>query len=198
MIILIIIMEIIMFIDRYKELEALRSRLTSEEFELIVIYGRRRVGKTRLVLESIKDIKHLYFLATETGNISHFKTEMRREIPELEHTSDDWEAIFHQVKGKTVVIDEFPNLIIEDPAVVSQFQKIVDTHLKDTKTNLIILGSSISMMTDRVLSYKSPLYGRRTSSMELEPLKFRYLKGFFPGTGWEELCRIFAVTDGVP
>ncbi len=191
-------MAIIMFVDRRNEFEALRGRLTSDEFELIVIYGRRRVGKTRLVLESIRDLKHLYFLATETGNIRHFKAEMKGEVPNLEHTSDDWEAIFHQIKGRTVVIDEFPNLIIEDPTVVSQFQKIVDTHLKDTKNKLILLGSSISMMTDRVLSYKSPLYGRRTSSMELEPLRFRYLGDFFPGIGWEEMCRIFAVTDGIP
>jgi AAA+ ATPase superfamily predicted ATPase len=74
----------------------------------------------------------------------------------------------------------------------------VDTRLKDTKNKLVLLGSSISMMTDQVLSYKSPLFGRRTASIELEPMKFYYLKDFFPMTEWEDICRIFAVTDGIP
>ena len=198
MIIPIIIMQVIMFVDRESEMEVLKERLESVGFELIVIYGRRRVGKTRLVLESIRDLRHLYFFATETGNIAHFRSEMKRDVPELEFTANDWEAVFRQIRDTTIVIDEFPNLISEDPHVVSKYQKIVDTYLKDTSNKLVLLGSSISMMSDRVLSYKSPLYGRRTSTMELEPLKFHHLRKFFPDAGWEELCRIFAVTDGIP
>ena len=111
-------MAIIMFVDRLNEFEALRSRLTNDEFELIVIYGRRRVGKTRLVLESIKDLKHLYFLATETGNIRHFKAEMKGEVPNLEHTSDDWGAIFHQINGN-IVVSASPGSVVESTSMAT-------------------------------------------------------------------------------
>lgn len=192
------IMDIIMFVDRISELKALKERLDSDRFELIVLYGRRRVGKTRLVLESIKGREHLYFLASETGNIGNFKREMSEKIPGIENIIDDWGAIFERIDDKTIVLDEFPNMITEDPSILSQIQKIVDAKLQDSKNKLILLGSSISMMTDRVLSYKGPLYGRRTSSMELEPMKFYFLKEFFPKTGWKDICRIFGLTDGIP
>jgi len=186
------------FVDRYEELRSLKEKLNSENFELIVIYGRRRIGKTRLILEAIRNREHIYYLAVEGDNLRHFKRFASKIVPEIAHVQEDWESYFNFLKDKVVVIDEFPNLIKEDLGVVSIFQRIVDLTLKGTKTKLILLGSSVSMMSDNVLSHKSPLYGRRTASIKLGPLKFIYLKEFFPNLSWEELVEIYGFADGIP
>jgi len=102
------------------------------------------------------------------------------------------------VKNEIVIFDEFPNMIKEKPAVISEFQKIIDTQLSETKTKLIFLGSSISMMGNKLLSYQSPLYGRKTGVLKLKPLKFRTLKDFFPKTPIEKLVEIYGFADGIP
>jgi len=186
------------FIDREEELKVLRERLRSNRFELVVVYGRRRVGKTRLVLESVKGSEYVYYLAVEGDNLRCFKRVASRVVPELRYSMEDWESYFNFLKDRVVVIDEFPNLIKEDPRVVSVFQRVVDTVLNNTKTKLILLGSSVSIMSSKVLSYRSPLYGRRTASIRLGPLKFHHLRGFFPRTSWRELVEIYGLTDGVP
>ena len=186
------------FIDREEELKALRERLSGGNFELIVIYGRRRVGKTRLVLEAVKDVPHVYYLAVEGDNLRHFRETAGRAFPEVRYAGENWESLLHALKGRIIIIDEFPNLIKEDPRVLSEFQRVIDTDLIDSKTKLILLGSSVGMMTEKVLSYRSPLYGRRTGSMRLRPLKFFHLRGFFPRASWEELMEVYGMTDGIP
>ncbi|WP_258084373.1 ATP-binding protein [Thermococcus thermotolerans] len=186
------------FVDRREELKALRERLSSDNFELIVIYGRRRVGKTRLVIEAVKDVPHVYYLAVEGDNLRHFQEVAKRVFPEVRYARRDWEALLHALRGKIIVIDEFPNLIKEKPGVLSIFQRAIDTDLSDSNTKLILLGSSVSIMTEKVLSYKSPLYGRRTGSLKLKPLKFLHLREFFPGIPWDELVEIYGMTDGIP
>lgn len=192
------IIVIIMFVDRKEELERLKEKLESDKFELIIIYGRRRIGKTRLILEAVKNMEHIYYLAVEGDNLRHFKRFAMRVVPQIEFVKEDWEAYFNFLRDKIIVIDEFPNLIKEDPKIISLFQRIVDLTLKDTKTKLILLGSSISMINDKVLSYRSPLYGRKTSTIKLKPLKFLYLREFFPRASWEELVEIYGFADGMP
>jgi len=187
-----------MFVNRLEELKGIQQRLADDEFQFIIIFGRRRIGKTRMIIEAVKDKPHIYYMATENGNLDSFLSENLGKIPELEYSAKNWEAYFRLMKDRIVVIDEFPNLILEDASVISVFQKIVDTLLAGTRTKLIVLGSSITMMRDKVLSYSSPLYGRRTSSLKLEALRFRHLIEFFPGTDPEELCLLFGVTDGIP
>ncbi len=186
------------FVDRVEELKTIKERLSCDGFELIVIYGRRRVGKTRLVLEAIKEFPHVYYLAVEGDNVRHFKETAERVFPEVRYAREDWEALLHALRGKVIVIDEFPNLIKEDHRVLSEFQRVIDTDLSDSNTKLILLGSSVSMMTEKVLSYKSPLYGRRTGSIKLKPLKFFHLREFFPRASWEELVEVYGMTDGIP
>ncbi|GAB6135321.1 ATP-binding protein [Thermococcus prieurii] len=186
------------FVDREEELKALRERLPSGKFELIVIYGRRRVGKTRLVLEAVKDVPHVYYLAVEGDNLRHFRETASRVFPEVRYAGENWESLLHALRGRVIIIDEFPNLIKEDPGVLSVFQRAIDTDLVNSKTKLILLGSSVGMMTEKVLSYKSPLYGRRTGSMKLKPLKFFHLREFFPRASWEELVEVYGMTDGIP
>ncbi len=186
------------FVDRFEELETLRERLDSSRFELIVIYGRRRIGKTRLILEALKGREYIYYLAVESNNLRRFKEVAAKIVPEIRYTADDWEAVLYFLKNRIIVIDEFPNMIKEDKAVVSLIQRIVDLELASTRTKLVLLGSSISMIESHVLSYRSPLYGRRTSTMRLRPLRFVDIRGFFPKASWHELVEIYGFTDGIP
>lgn len=186
------------FINRKEELRILNETLESERFEFYVLYGRRRIGKTCLVLNAVKDKKAIYYLAVEGSNIEKFKNVASKTKPEIQYVKNDFEAIFNFLKDEIVVIDEFPNLIKENPKIVSEFQRIVDVVLKDTKTKLILLGSSISMMESSVLSYSSSLFGRKTGQIKLKPMKFREIKNFFPEASAEELVEIYGFADGVP
>jgi AAA+ ATPase superfamily predicted ATPase len=101
-------------------------------------------------------------------------------------------------KVDVIIIDEFQNLIRENKNILSIFQSIVDLILKNSKVKLVLVGSSVSMITSRVLSYKSPLYGRRTGSMEIKPVSFFNLKEFFPQFNAEQLMEIYGFADGIP
>jgi len=187
-----------MFVDREEELRHIREKLESDKFELIALYGRRRIGKTRLILEAVKGKEHIYYLAVEGDNLKYFRNVASRVVPDIKYVEKDWESYFRFLKNRIVVIDEFPNLIRENKNVVSLFQRIVDMELQNTRTKIILSGSSISMMSEKVLSYRSPLYGRRTSSLKLQPLKFRDIILFFPEAKPRELVEIYGFAGGVP
>ncbi len=186
------------FVDREEELQSLSEILDSPNMELVIIYGRRRIGKTRLILEALRGRRYIYYLAVESGNAERFRKTASRIIPELRYVRNDWEAIFHFLRDEIVVIDEFPNLIKEDKTVLSIFQKIVDDMLSGSRTKIFLVGSSVSMMKDLVLSYKSPLYGRRTGQLRLRPLPFPSLREFFPTASPRELVEIYGFADGIP
>ncbi|MDP6154549.1 MAG: ATP-binding protein [Candidatus Thermoplasmatota archaeon] len=187
-----------MFVNRVEEIKAISKRLDSDNFEFFILYGRRRIGKTRLILECVREREHIYYFATESANIRHFKDHCKKSIPDMAYAADDWEAIFNLLRDRIVIIDEFPNMIKEFPGIISLFQRIIDTQLSKTRTKLILLGSSISMMGQNILSYKSPLYGRKTGVIKLGPMDFKDIRSFFPEAGWYELCEIFGLCDGVP
>ncbi|BAD86066.1 archaeal ATPase, fused to C-terminal DUF234 domain [Thermococcus kodakarensis KOD1] len=190
------------FVNRAEELKALRGAYESNRKELIIVYGRRRVGKTALVKKSVEDIPHIYFFAEETlesENLRTFKSLVAKALgnPLVEKAELSWEELFELLDGSgvVVIIDEFPNLLKANRGLVSKFQKIWDS-AKGLK--LVLTGSAISVMESHVLGYKSPLYGRRTLSIMLKPLSFLHLRDFFPEKSWEELVRIYGITDGIP
>ncbi len=193
------------FIDREIELKALENRYKEKGFEFIPIYGRRRVGKTELILQFIKNKRAIYFLATSGSkkeNITRFK-EAASHVIDLSFIRDDWEDIFGYIKEKIkdrliIVIDEFPYLLDSEQGLSSIFQRIVDTVLNDSNIFLILCGSSLSMMYKEVLTYRAPLYGRRTGQIHLKPLKFKDVVKFFPKKNLEEIIKIYAVCGGVP
>ncbi len=176
---------------------------------LFVLYGRRRVGKTELISNFTGD-RGVYFLATSEGdreNINSFKAIISKFLADdsiLKANFDDWHSFFSvlvssssfQAKAKRskiiIAIDEFPYLIQANRAIPSVFQKIYDSLLGQMNVMLVLSGSSISMMENEVLSYRSPLYGRRTGQLQLNPLKFRHLAEFV-GYGFEDLCRTYFV-----
>ena len=202
------------FVDRDRELKILEDAYSTREASLFILYGRRRVGKTELITRFIEN-RGFYFLATAEGdreNINNFKATVSRFLGDdsiLSVQFEDWHSFFSilvssssfQSKAKRskviIAIDEFPYLIEANRAIPSVFQKIYDTILRQMNVMLILSGSSISIMENEVLSYKAPLYGRRTGQLLLNPLEFRFLASFL-NYRFEDLCRTYFVLGGVP
>jgi AAA+ ATPase superfamily predicted ATPase len=189
-----------MFVDRKAECAELNRFFDAKGFAFAVLYGRRRVGKTRLLLETLKGRNHVYYLAVEKENLRYFSAAVTQKFPEAARLREDWEVLLDFLKdqGVVVVIDEFQNLVREDRAVLSLFQRAIDTNLKASELKLVVLGSSVSMMTSELLQYRSPLYGRRTYTKKVAAMSFLDIKGFFPEARVEELAEIYGFADGIP
>jgi len=193
------------FINRNDELNFLEERYRQRGFDFFVIYGRRRIGKTELIKNFVKDKPHIYMLCSKAGtsaNVLRFKQEVAKFLHEPVIASENLEEIFSYLVPKAkeklvVVLDEFSYLVEKDDSVPSLFQSVVDEVLKDKNVMIIICGSSISMM-ESLLGYKNPLYGRKTGHIKLDFLKFRYFKDFFPQNDIEENIRTYAILGGVP
>jgi len=157
-----------LFVDREEELRFLEEKFSSRELELVVIYGRRRVGKTDLVARFMKGKSAVYFLADrrpERDLLLELREKMAHVLQDESFAKlevKDWPELFEEFvkwwKGGRVIIvlDEFPTLIESNKAIPSIFQKIWDQKLKESKVMLILLGSSVGMMETDVLGYRSP------------------------------------------
>ncbi len=198
------------FIDRESELRFLKDKYSEADSQLIILYGKRRVGKTELIKNFIQKRGGTYILCTKDSLKENIK-EMKRKFSKLTGKEyflkldtnsffDLFKYLIEEIKDKReiIVLDEFPYLIEMQRGIVSVFQKIWDELLKNSKIFLILSGSSIGMMETEVLDYKSPLYGRRTGEWKLEPLKFKDIKGFFKRPDLEELVKIWCVCGGTP
>ena len=198
------------FINRNQEISFLENEYSRESSSFVVLYGRRRVGKTALAAEFIKNKSGVYFLASEeneTQNRIVFKNIVAEHTNNellLNANVDNWDLIFkiwldaeHNGK-KLMVIDEFQYLGKANNAFPSIFQRIWDTMLKDKNVMVILCGSLISMMENQTLNYSSPLYGRRTGQIKLKQIPFRYYNEFFPDKSEKELIDYYAITGGVP
>lgn len=188
------------FKDRQRELKEIHTLLNSSQFEFLVLYGRRRIGKTELVLHATNNKKRIYYLATGEKNLDRFYDLCVEQFPEAARFKKDYEILLGFLKDKVdvVIFDEFQNLIKEDPNVLHTLQSAVDTTLRRSKMKLIVLGSSVSLINSRVLNYKSPLYGRRTGTMKLKAVSFFDLPEFFPAFKPEELVEAYGFADGIP
>nr|QNO57176.1 hypothetical protein HJKONFEM_00026 [Methanosarcinales archaeon ANME-1 ERB7] len=203
------------FINRKDELNFLQSRYTTESPEFIVIYGRRRVGKTELILKFMENKKGLYYLASKEGdrsNIKDFSYRISRIIDDENFKKiefPDWITIFESLfrhkrfieqattEKIVIVIDEFPYLVHSNRAISSVFQKIWELNMKNENVMLILSGSSVSVMESEVLGYKSPLYGRRTGQWQVQPLDLKYLNDFLPYSK-KDLMMTWFIVGGVP
>ncbi|MFB6209462.1 MAG: ATP-binding protein [Candidatus Nanohaloarchaea archaeon] len=190
------------FIDRQEELDFLEKRIDSESFELILIYGRRRVGKTELVKEAVKDQDHIYHLVVEEEGSKQLESlveDVSRD-DSFRPDIDEWEGFFRYFSSDfqqtTLVVDEFPRLVEEDDSIPSRFQKFVDEYLKDSENTLILTGSSIGMM-EELMSYENPLYGRRTGQIDLKPFGFRQARKMLSGA-IEQKIKYYSIFGGTP
>lgn len=198
------------FIDRELEIGTLEKEYAKKEASLVIVYGRRRVGKTTLLSEFIKDRKAMYFLATQEAealNRSAFQEKAAAFTGNAvlaETTMDKWDTIFRMIvsceweEKPILIIDEFQYLGKTNPAFPSVFQRIWDEILIKTSVMVILCGSLISMMVSQTLSYNSPIYGRRTAQIRLKQIPFRYYHEFCGRLTRREQIERYAVTGGVP
>lgn len=198
------------FIDREQEMETLQREYAREGSALVILYGRRRVGKTTLISEFIKDKNALFFLASEEAeaqNRNAFKEKVAEFVnSNLLRNADikSWDVLFRAImdtpfeRKPVIVLDEFQYLGKANPAFPSIFQRIWEEILKDHSVMVILCGSLISMMESQTLAYGSPLYGRRTAQIRLKQIPFRYYHAFFPNKSRRDLIELYAVTGGVP
>ena len=192
------------FVDREDELDLLESRFETDTAELVVIYGRRRLGKSALVREAVRGREDaVYWQATEETadvQLANFVDTASETVPILEDIQRDWEALLRALgrEDAVVVLDEFPYLVESDGALPSKIQRVWDLHLEETSTTLVLVGSSISIMEDKVLDGGSPLYGRRTATIDLSPLDLTDARQFYPGDDPDTIIQSWGVFGGTP
>ena len=200
------------FIGRREELRFLNERYASEHGELVVLYGRRRIGKTELLLEFCKNRPHMFYVCEECTNLKQLNG-ISKAIGETvggnigkSLSLYDWASVFSFVTeipagdgGKRLmVIDEFPLAVKNNKGMMSQLQNLWDHSLKDRNVMIVLCGSSMSFIENEILGDKNPIYGRTTGIMKLGQLSFEDSWGFFPKKDAREMSMIYSVLGGVP
>ncbi len=186
-----------LFIDREKELQKLQEIALSPQAELVLLYGRRRVGKSKLLLEFTKRTDSLYLLADLSENILEI---LAHQINDEFVRFNSWEDFFEYLlksKYRLIIIDEFQYLYQVNKAWPTQLQRWWEK-LKETDKKIILCGSIISTIYKIAMGYGSALYGRKTREMLLEPLKFKYVDGFLTHYNFEKVVETYAILGGIP
>ena len=196
---------------REHELETLERLYVSDSFEMVVLYGRRRVGKTALIDEFAKDKRTLYFTAMQQSakmNLEDFSRTVAAffDLPASTPAFAGWrEALWFvaerlEATGERIVFvfDEFPYAAASEPALPSILQIAIDHGFLKTNVTMILSGSNEGFMEQDVLGRKSPLYGRRTAQIRLLPFDYVDAAKFLPATPSEERIRYYAAFGGTP
>lgn len=170
-------------LGRKEELNHLNELYNSDCFEYLVMYGRRRVGKTTILQEFAEHSNALFFSAREKNdalNLEDFSKVIQYHFDKNFIASfKSWEDAFNYIGEKAtekiaVIIDEFPYIIDENPSVKSILQHVIERNWKKKNIFLILCGSSVSIMESDVMGRKSPLHDRQTSTLEIKPLMLAY------------------------
>lgn len=198
-----------MFVGREKELAELNRLYETDTFEMPVIYGRRRVGKTRLISEFIRGKRAIYVQARRTNAQANLRMLSDAifafsEGPSggaFESFDDAFDALaqLSQAQRLVFVIDEYPYLAQSSPEISSLLQEKIDhVYKQNTKLKLVLCGSSLSFMEEQVLGYESPLYGRRTAQFKINPLDFFTAKHCWPQASETDAAVYYGITGGIP
>ncbi len=196
------------FIGREKELEELNDLYSKDKFQLFVLYGRRRVGKTTLLNEFCKGKDSIFYSAEQSNNklnLEKFSAQVFAFYGEtsLEPFSSFENALTYiddrqKERRLVLVLDEFPYLVKKNRALLSELQHLIDRRLKNGRLFIVLCGSYMGFMEKEVLGSKSPLFGRRTGQLHMKPFDYstsiRFLNGF---TGEEKLC-LYGAFGGTP
>ncbi len=195
------------FVDREDELGALRDAYGKRP-ALVVVYGRRRLGKTRLVkefLEAVSDGKTLYYVASLAGHQYNLRMLMKAIAGSMggfgSVTVEDLTAalrLLYMAGLKVIVLDEFTYWVRAAPRAASEVQVFVDEYLPDTDLLLVLMGSHVGVMKNHVLGGGAPLYGRASVRIKLGMLPFEYTARFYPSLAPEDLVRVYGMVGGVP
>ena len=197
-----------MFIGRERELASLKEFYDKDGIGMTVIYGRRRIGKSTLITEFIKDKKSIFYTATKVGKSRNLELFSKQVVdlfmPGIEDISfHTTEAVFDFINKNmgdekiVLVIDELPYWAERDDALLSVLQKYIDTVWNDKNLKVILCGSALSFMENKVLSEKSPLFGRRDSQIKLEAFNYLDAAKFVPDYTNEDKAICYGITGGV-
>ena len=198
-----------MFIGRERELELLHRLYESDKFEFIVLYGRRRVGKTALINRFIEQKQAIYFTAVESNerqNLENFSKSIIEYASGIEAETSfvsfqaALEYLFKLSEKERFVlaIDEYPYVARTSAGFASTLQMLIDKYKATSRMMLVLCGSSMSYMEDNVLSYKAPLYGRKTAQIRLYPFDFEETCRCFKNFSAEEKALAYGIVGGTP
>lgn len=198
-----------MFIGREKEISTLEKLYTSNKFEFVVIYGRRRVGKTALINHFIDKKPVIYFMGFETNekqNLENFSKSILAYNSDVEMNTSftsfqsGLEYVFKlsQKERLVLVIDEYPYVARASMSLASTLQLLIDKYKDTSKLMLILCGSSMSYMEDNILAYKAPLYGRRTAQIKLLPFDFEETCKYFKNFSDNDKALVYGIVGGTP
>lgn len=198
-----------MFIGRERELKTLNKLYGSSKFEFAVIYGRRRIGKTELIKQFLGDKKAIYFMGIESNaklnlenfskSILEFNTGIRADTS-FSNFQAALEYVFQLAENERIIlaIDEYPYVARSSKSLASTLQLLIDKYKDTSKLMLILCGSSMSYIEDNVLSYKAPLYGRRTAQIKLLPFDFEETCRYLADMSGEDKALMYGAVGGTP
>jgi len=198
-----------MFIGRERELNRLNELYHTSGFQFPVIFGRRRVGKTALINEFIKDKEAIFFTGIESNaqqNLENFSrsilsyTDVALENTVFPSFQTALEYVFKLAEKKRIilVIDEYPYIAKASKSLASTLQALIDKNKDSSKLFLILCGSSMSFMENHVLAYKAPLYGRRTAQFKILPFDFFESRRYFKKFSDLDMAVIYGMVGGTP
>ena len=197
-----------MFIGRERELTALKEWYDKDGIGMMVIYGRRRIGKSTLITEFAKGKRTIFYTATKIGKNRNLELFSKQVVDLLmpglgEVRFPATEAVFDFIDKNmgsekiVLVIDELPYWAERDEALLSVLQKYMDTVWNDKNLKIILCGSALSFMEKKVLSEKSPLFGRRDSQMKLDAFDYLDSAKFVPDYSNEDKAVCYGITGGI-
>jgi len=198
-----------MFIGRERELNKLNELYHTSGFQFPVIYGRRRVGKTALINEFIKDREAIFFTGIESNARQNLENFSRSVLSYTDAALEDTvfpsfqtalEYVFKLAEKKRIilVIDEYPYVAKASKSLASTLQSLIDKNKDTSKLFLILCGSSMSFMENHVLAYKAPLYGRRTAQFKVLPFDFFESKSYFDKFSDIDMATVYGIVGGTP
>jgi AAA+ ATPase superfamily predicted ATPase len=200
------------FIDRETELAALEELWEREGAQFLVAYGRRRTGKTTLLLHFASGKPHIYWVASQSSAL-HLRRGFSQALwryanpgvpVETDFSFPSWETALHYAADLagatrlTLIVDEFPYAADAEPALPSLLQAAWDHHLKSTRIFLVLSGSQVGMMERYVMAYRAPLYGRATGRLHLQPMSFAAARQFVPRYSIPTALAVYAIVGGIP
>ncbi|WP_148233422.1 ATP-binding protein [Pyrococcus sp. NA2] len=198
-------MRIRKFVNREKELETLERLYGREGFTLVLVTGRRRIGKSRLVREFLKG-KNAISVQFEKRLWEYNLKKLNKAIgehfgipaPNFSTFSDAFHFIASQSRERLIVfLDEF-SYLLRYSEVEAEFQSIIDEILQESNIMLILSASSVGLLKRSFFEYSSPLYGRSDVTLNLQPLGFKHIFEWFEDISPEDAVKVYAVTSGVP
>lgn len=200
-----------MFIGREPELQFLEDRYHSDGGQLVVLYGRRRIGKTETLREFCKGKQHIFYSCREISDklqLRSFSEKLLREkIPASNYVKEfsDWETAFQNVLDlpygddkRLIIIDEFPYMCKGNESIPSVLQNLWDELFKDKNIMIVLCGSAMSFIEKELLAEKNPLYGRATGIYKMKAMGFYDAIQFFPDYSDRDKIIVYSILGGVP